>query len=178
MVKKLIFVITLLFMTEMATAHSRWSLTGNTPPRDNSTGLKSAPCGGLPRGSAPKVFQAGSTITVQWEETIQHPGHFEFYYSQANDANFTLLKTVADTQDDQNTPHEYSTTLTLPNINCSGCTLQLIQVMTENPAAPTNYYSCSDIQLTGSTATTPPVTTPPTSGTGTVSGTTTNDCAK
>ncbi len=84
--KNLLFAFTL-FFTQMLYAHARWSLAGSTPPRNNSTGLKTSPCGGLARGNTPKVFQAGSTITLQWEETINHPGRFEFYFSPANDNN-------------------------------------------------------------------------------------------
>lgn len=149
---KKIVALFLFLVCELTWAHARWSLTGNTPPRNTSTGLKNSPCGGVVRGSTPKVFQAGSTITVQWEETINHPGRFEIYFSPANDNNFTLLKTITDTLDDGSTPHQYSTSITLPNVNCAACTLQLIQVMTENPASPSLYYSCSDIQLTGSSS--------------------------
>lgn len=153
----------LLFSSKLAFAHSNLLMTGNFPPRDASTGLKTAPCGGVLRTATSKAVQGGSVVTVQWQETINHPGRFEFYFSPSGDANWVLLKTVPDTQD---TPivgtnyHQYSTQLTIPQTNCTACTLQMIQVMTENPAAPTNYYSCSDIQIqsTGGTGTAPVVT--------------------
>src|SRR5262249_25377245 len=107
----------------------------------------------------PKAFAPGSTVTVQWQETINHPGRFEFYFSEANDTNWMLIKTVVDDQDNNVLPHNYSTTITMPNLPCTACTLQMIQVMTENPAAPSYYYSCGDIQLQAATAT-PPVTPP------------------
>ena len=50
----------------------------------------------------------------------------------------------------------YTRTITLPNIECNDCSLQLIQVMTDR-SPPSNYYSCADIQLT-SNGTLPPST--------------------
>jgi len=44
--------------------------------------------------------------------------------------------------------HEYSTTVTLPNIDCTNCTLQLIQFM-YNDDQP-YYYQCADITITAS----------------------------
>lgn len=160
--------ICLSFFSEGLFAHARWSPTGTIKPRSNSSGIKSGPCGTDAR-TAPTVLNPGATVTLQWEETINHPGRFEIYFSQANDAGWTLLKTVNDTLDDNSVPHQYSTTVTLPNVNCSGCTLQLIQVMTENPASPSLYYSCADIQLgvasppaPGPTPPPPPSPSPPT----------------
>ena len=136
-------------------AHSRWTLNGNLTPRSTSAGIKTGPCGGLPRLAISKYFQSGSTITVQWEEVIDHPGRFEIYFSPANDVNFVLLKTVIDVQNGGLN----SVNITLPNVTCTACTLQLIQVMTEDPANPTLYYSCADIQMSG-TATAPNPPTP------------------
>ncbi|MBX9768256.1 MAG: lytic polysaccharide monooxygenase [Bdellovibrionales bacterium] len=145
-------------------AHTRLKGAGNTlVPRSNNAGIKTGPCGGLPRSATPAIFKAGETIRVNWEETIDHPGRFEFYFSPANDQNFSLIKTVIDDQDGPvgATPHQFSTSLTLPNTPCEACTIQLIQVMTENPASPSLYYSCSDIKLqaNSTTPTTGPVTT-------------------
>ena len=136
-------------------AHTRWSLSGNLVPRSTSSGLKTGPCGGIARTSNSKIFQTGSTITVSWEETINHPGRFEIYFSPANDANWVLLKTIVDVQNGG----FGSATITLPSAPCTACTLQMIQVMTEDPNNPSLYYSCADIQLTG--AVVPPVATPP-----------------
>lgn len=139
-------------------AHARITDSGGIVPRSNNAGIKVGPCGGLARSLNAPVLQAGSTITLNWIETINHPGRFEFYFSPANEQGFQLLKTVIDDQNaTNNLPHMYSTTITLPTTNCTDCTLQMIQVMTENPAAPTFYYSCADIQITGGT---PPVVGP------------------
>lgn len=138
-------------------AHARLKTTGTLVPRSTNPGIKIGPCGGIARTATPAVFAPGATITVNWEETIDHPGRYEFYFSAANDAGFTLLKTVPDTATGA-LPHQFTTTLTLPNVSCTDCTLQMIQVMTENPANPSYYYSCADIQtmaVTGTPAPTP-----------------------
>jgi len=138
-------------------AHARILQSGALAPRltngatgMNNAGIKTGPCGGYPKVANPPVFQPGQTITVNWEETIDHPGRYEFYFSPANDQNFgPALRVVIDNQD---TPvvngqyHQYSTTVTLPNVQCANCTLQMIQYMTEtNP--PSLYYSCADLQV-------------------------------
>ncbi len=151
-----------LALPEYASSHARLR-NGVVIPRSTNPGLKTAPCGGVARTATSAQLVAGQTITVTWEETIQHPGRFEFYFSPAGDANFVLLKSVPDTQDGTNDlPHQYSTTITLPSTPCTACTLQMIQVMTENPAAPSLYFSCADIQILSATGPTPVPTPTPT----------------
>jgi hypothetical protein len=157
-------ILLLLLSSVTAFGHSNLSVNGNVPPRSADTGLKTAPCGNIARTATPKRFDPGSTITVQWQETINHPGHFEFSFSQANDLNFQLLKSVPDDQNNPipagGNPHQYTTTVTLPNVQCTACTFRLIQVMEENPAMPSFYYSCADIQLMPASASPPPAPTP------------------
>lgn len=146
----------ILFFGLRVFAHSRLKANTSFIPRSTDAGLKSGPCGGLARSPNPTVLQAGSTVTVDWEETINHPGHFELSISNGNDQNFQLVKSIPDTQDGAaDLPHENATTIVLPSQNCDGCTLQLIQVMTENPAMPTNYYSCADFKIVNGTAAQP-----------------------
>lgn len=138
----------LILSTHFAWGHARLKTANGIVPRSSSAGLKTGPCGNVARTSNVATYRSGESITVQWEETVNHPGRFEFYFSQANDANWVLLKSVDDMQDNSATlPHQYSTSLTLPNATCTDCTLQMIQVMTENPASPSLYYSCADIRL-------------------------------
>lgn len=131
-------------------AHARWLLDGIIKPRTPSTELKTAPCGGIARGDTPAIFTPGQTLTVQWEETIDHPGYYVISFSPAGDSNFDqyiLAPKIPDTQNNTPTPHVYQAQITLPDQACTQCTLQLIQVMEENPLIPVNYYSCADIQL-------------------------------
>lgn len=160
--KVVIFLATLLGAS-FAFGHARLTGSDVIKIRSTNAGVKVGPCGGYARVAAPAVLQGGQTITVTWEETIYHPGRFEFYFSSQGDANFTFLKSVDNNQQGLPLPHQFSTTLTLPNVSCNGCTFQMIQVMAENPAAPTYYYSCADMQLTASGAATPTPTPTPTS---------------
>ena len=152
-----LLVISLMLFSSLGHAHARLKANPAIKIRSTSDGIKTGPCGGLPRSATPAVLTAGQTVTVEWEETIYHPGQFEIYFSAANDQNFSLLKTIPQDQNNQNLPHQFSTTITLPNVACQACTLQLIQVMLENPNVPTYYYSCADMQLTASSTT---ITTP------------------
>lgn len=136
-----------LFQPSEAFAHARLLGDGTTPPRNSNAGLKTGPCGGVARTNSSTTLRAGDTLVLQWEEIIDHPGRFEFYISEQGDQNFKLIKTVEDTQNNKMVPHSYTTTITVPNTPCSACTLQMIQVMTENPANPRNYYSCADIEI-------------------------------
>lgn len=132
-------------------AHARWLVDGPIKPRDPSTELTTAPCGGIARTKTPAVFTPGQTLTVEWEETIDHPGYYLISFSPAGDANFeqyVLTPKIVDTQNNTPTPHRYQAQITLPDQACTECTLQLIQVMEEDPLNPVSYYSCADIQLT------------------------------
>ncbi len=157
---KLVLSVMSLLISQGTWGHARLKPSGILIPRSTSSGLKTGPCGGLPRGITPVTLVAGSVIQIEWEETIQHPGRYEFSVSPANDSNFARLLIVPDTQDDVATlPHQYKASFTVPNIVCERCTFQMIQVMTENPAAPTNYYSCADIKIIAGS--TPPTSMPP-----------------
>jgi hypothetical protein len=147
--KLITLVMILLFMfSRELWAHARLLPAGSLPPRSTSPGIKTGPCGGLPRSATPTVLVMGSDIQVQWEETFNHPGRFEIYFSPAGETGWTLLKTVPDDKNlSTDLPHAFSTTVTLPNVQCTDCVIQLIQVMTENPAFPSLYYSCADIVL-------------------------------
>lgn len=141
--------------------HSRLLPSPEVVPRSTNAGVKTGPCGGYARVAQPAQLKPGQKITVTWEETIQHPGRYEFYFSEAGDTNFKILASVPDMQDDAaSLPHQYSVDLDLPNVQCADCTLQMLQVMTENPAAPRNYYSCADIVLSSAVAPPPPPPTP------------------
>lgn len=111
--------------------------------------LKTGPCGGIPRRGAPLVARPGETITVQWEETIDHPGYYQIRFSMGGDANFIMLR---DAIPDVRIPVGqrvalYSAAVTLPDAPCPAGTLQLIQYMTENPQRPELYFSCADVVL-------------------------------
>lgn len=159
-------VVTTLVISGDAFAHARL----RTPtPRTNDDNLKDgvggAPCGGKPRTGTPARYTMGQTITVQWEETINHAGCFIIKLSPANDQNFTMLANPPHSAAG-GVPRQYSAQVKLPDgMTCNACTLQLIQVMNNTVPCPVvnipagdSYYSCADVQIVA-----PP---PPDAGTG------------
>lgn len=125
-------------------------------------------CGDVAKTAIPTQYQPGQAITVQWDETIDHIGCFQWALSTDNDATFTVLPTAMGNAssgqkniDDPNnagvsraTPRHLSTTLTLPMTPCANCTLQLRQLMlsalcTDTVEAPamSTYVSCADIRI-------------------------------
>lgn len=142
--------LSLLFCASLSWGHAR--LVSPTP-RNNDSGIKSGPCGGLARSTNPTVLQGGQSLAISWQETVNHPGKFLFALSMAND-NFTQnLASVTDNQNGGGLPHSYSTIVAIPNINCETCTIQMIQSMEENPNAPSYYYSCADVRIVASSNT-------------------------
>src|SRR5690606_15787501 len=79
-------------------AHARIKTSGALVPRSTNPGLKTGPCGGIPRPASVPAFAPGSRLNVNWEETVDHPGRYEFYFSAAGEANFQLLASIPDTQ--------------------------------------------------------------------------------
>ncbi len=146
MMRSFLSFILLSVFTVTVYGHARLMPNGNLPPRNDNPGLKTAPCGGVAPTNNPTYLIRGSQLTINWEETIQHPGRYEFSISYDNEQTWQSLGVVQDTQDDRNDlPHRYSATFTLPDQACTSCTIQMIQVMTEDPANPRNYYSCADV---------------------------------
>lgn len=138
-----------LFVPLLAFGHARLI---EPAPRNAGSGIKTGPCGNIPRTNNPRVLVAGSQLTVRWEETINHPGRYYISFSASGDQGFeqNRLATVVDTQDmpiGTGPNHQYSTVINIPDTPCTDCTLQLIQSMEENPLAPTLYYSCADIRI-------------------------------
>lgn len=136
-------------------AHARLNPSKTLKPRSADSNLKSGPCGNVAPTTTRTTYAPGEMVTIEWEETINHPGWYRIAFSPSGDTGFdanVLKDNITDTQNgsvtysDPSTFHKYSTTVTLPETLCESCTLQLIQVMTDrNP--PTNYYSCADIRI-------------------------------
>lgn len=132
----------------------------------SNAGQKTGPCGsGTATGTVTEV-QAGSTLTVQWTETINHPGHYRIaldpdggddgLVDPASETDFYTNDNVLLDQIADKAGGAYSADVTIPDTNCDKCTLQLIQVMTDKlPWGPANgddiYYWCADIRIVGGT---------------------------
>jgi hypothetical protein len=140
-------------------------------PLQRNEEQKSGPCGlaGGTRSDNVCEFQPGATITVQWDETIEHPGHFRLSFDSDGvddfadptgyDDRYTAPSVLVDGIPDRNVQADgnptYSQSVTLPDVECDNCTLQLIQVMSDKmPWGPDGgsdiYYQCADLVLSQS----------------------------
>lgn len=153
----------LLCSQQNAFAHARFSANKLLKPRSNDDGLKTGPCGGiaqLPLAQRTQIV-AGSKITVEWEETIEHPGWYRLAFSPNGSTGFdanVLLDNIPDktgsvSRNAPTTWHRYSAEIDVPTTPCENCSIQLIQVMTDNPAILRNYYSCADVRIVAADAT-------------------------
>jgi MYXO-CTERM domain-containing protein len=122
------------------------------------------------------TYKPGDTITVTWQETIDHPGWFRIAFQPSGEgfrapaastgpnsagtaSNFPTEDLTGMTDPDgtgsmilkDRIPDGTLTaTVTLPNMECTNCTLQLIQVMTQTATyefANDVYFQCADITL-------------------------------
>ena len=132
-------------------------------PKPRSAELKDGPCGAGPsetRTTGVTTFRSGQKITVTWKETIGHPGHYRISFDPngvgafVDPKSFTDLDTapsvLLDNIADKSGTQSYSQEVTLPDVECDKCTLQLIQVMTDKPPYGDGndlYYQCADIVL-------------------------------
>jgi Lytic polysaccharide mono-oxygenase, cellulose-degrading len=137
-------------------------------PLQREAAQKQGPCGSSGSGRSDNVctYRPGATITVTWDETIEHPGHFRISFDQDGDDDFVvptgyddvgpyqgvLVDDIAD-RDVRGGDPGYSQEIQLPDVECDSCTLQLIQVMTDKPPYGNGddiYYQCADIVLSAS----------------------------
>lgn len=165
MKSKLFVSVLLVNMTpNIAFSHARLSVNtdaGDIPrliPRNSSDankGDETIPCGpgSVTRSKNPVVLTAGETLTIEFEETINHTGTFQLNFSEAGQVNFTEL---APAQTDDNTPlngaaNKGSFQFVVPNTPCTDCTIQFVQDM----SGSLHYKSCVDIIITSADAPAP-----------------------
>ena len=168
----------LIFTVSQAFAHFRFV----EPPSALSTengGKGAPPCGeGTPSGIVTKA-QGGHPFTIRLIEFIPHPGHYRIALSVNSRAEIPkdAEAVVKDGQSvsapiDSNpkipvlmdgvfvhttTPRntEWKVDVTLPNLTCEKCTLQVTQFMAQhglNPGGGFYYHHCADLQITADPA--------------------------
>lgn len=141
-----------------------------TSPPARTTEQKKGPCGngGGARSDRVTVLQPGQKIIVEWDETVEHPGHFRISFDDEGDDDFAVPasfdeacsndKVLVDLIPDRKTSsgdRHYRQEVTLPNFECERCTLQVTQLMTDkapyDASATSNdiYYQCADVALRG-----------------------------
>lgn len=153
----------LAFTTGHAAAHIRLEVPKSRYLNDSMQGTKQkqAPCG-VTNDARTKdeslitTFKPGEKVTVEWTETINHPGHFRIAFSEkgqsfpaatvepGEEGGQILAEDIPD--DSSKSGGKFSYEITLPNVTCDDCTLQLIQVMTDSGDF---YYQCADLVLEG-----------------------------
>lgn len=136
----------------------------------------------LPLSHAVTTYHAGETITVQWDETVYHPGYFRIALAPTQAAAATAasfpdpaLTRLDGCQYDHaavaSGPHDnvladglYMATqqdaptrsfrqqVKLPDAACEACSLQVMQVMEGHPGSSCFYYHCADIRIVAATA--------------------------
>jgi uncharacterized protein (TIGR03382 family) len=139
-----------------ATAAAHISLTY---PPVRTTEQKIGPCGatGSVRGTNVTVLEPGATIQVRWGEPVNHPSHYRISFD-ADGQDFTIPLDFMDFTQTENVLRDnipdgtapFMAEVTLPNVTCENCTLQLIQMMYDKaPYGDGNdiYFQCSDIAL-------------------------------
>jgi hypothetical protein len=128
--------------------------------------LKTGPCGsgdGERTGNV-TYYAPGETIEVFWDEYVDHPGHYRIAFDDDGVDDFVDPATMMELYSNDTVlldgiedkgPGErgYMATVTLPDVTCENCTLQVIQVMYDKPpyTTPGNdiYYQCADLVLRG-----------------------------
>jgi MYXO-CTERM domain-containing protein len=124
---------------------------------------KAAPCGsaGAPGpGDTIYTYAPGQTITVSWFEFIDHPGHYRVAFDPSGTDDFITPASATDLYNsdavlldgipDLPNVHDYEVEVTLPNVECDHCTLQILQVMTDKPPFGDGndiYFHCVDLRL-------------------------------
>ncbi len=130
---------------------------------DNANDTKVGPCGprnGSMRSTDPEritTYEPGAIITVQWHEEIHHPGHYRIAFDDDGQDSFVdktgptdivdppVLPVLLDGIPDPTGGNDvFSVEVTLPDIECDNCTLQVIQYMTDDNEP---YYQCADLVL-------------------------------
>lgn len=135
--------------------------------------LKQGPCGQASNGRTDNVheFAPGETITVTIDEFIPHPGYFRIAFDDDGDDSFPIradMDSIDTANDDPEAVNpvdgtvilaylleggsggEHTAQVTLPNIECENCTLQVIQFMYNgvgNGRDDEYYYQCADLAL-------------------------------
>lgn len=136
-----------------APASAHITLTSPTP---RTAEQKAGPCGAANsiRGTKVTTFAPGATITVEWDETTDHPGHYRISFDNDGNDSFqnpnvptdAFPQTLVDQITDKVGGH-YTQQVTLPTTPCTNCTLQLMQIMTTNVPYNSFYYQCADLTI-------------------------------
>jgi hypothetical protein len=121
------------------------------PPPRLEEDILLGPCGAAP-GAAVAMFEGGSTVEIQFVETVDRPGHYRLALSPEGidgDPEIIIEDNIPDVGGQVPAGgRSYRRSITVPDRACPRCTLQLMQTSIDIPTQPTQYYSCADINIT------------------------------
>jgi len=164
----------LLFFVSLTYGHIRF---GFPTARDQNTGIKGPyPCGPDPfwgPGQANTILTPGKLV-ITLQETINHIGApFRIALSPADDTHYDeyiLLDQIPHNDKwgpdyGMTNPKGYTLEITIPDIDCPRCSLQVLEIMTDKlrptgscctypnktELCPSVYHSCANVQINGKT---------------------------
>ena len=157
-----------------ASAHINLLEPAPRAPGRPDTQLSRGPCGqraNARREDGVRVFRPGQSIELEWEVYVQHVSYFRIAFDADGDDSFsarpsmprdpaaddpTLLpagdgELILDyIQDRTGDIDRVERRVTLPDVECERCTLQLIQFTYGLPIADATYHQCVDLVLDAS----------------------------
>lgn len=149
-----IFVAGIALLPGLATAHT---VLITPKPLSTDDNAKTAPCGcTFGEGTsqcAPDYqiasYDLGETITITWNETIDHTGEFRVSFVAKSPEEVTEEEFEASeiqvTVPDEQAGGLRTAELTLPSTPCENCTVQVRQFMADSPNP--YYYSCAAVRV-------------------------------
>jgi hypothetical protein len=135
--------------------------------REPNADLKQGPCGQVSNGRTARVnvFAPGETIEVVWAETTNHPSYYRIAFDRDGDDDLPIFggsgigaasidpasvcpvdgQVILAYDMDDRAGGTHTARVTLPNVECENCTLQVVQFMYDTIRP--YYFQCADIAL-------------------------------
>lgn len=149
-----IFVAGVALLPQIADAHT---VLITPKPLSTDDNAKTAPCGctfgeGVSQCAPDYMiapYDLGETISITWNETIDHTGEFRVAFvakppEEVTDEEFAASE-IQVTVPDEQAGGLRTAELTLPNTACENCTIQVRQFMEGAPSP--YYYTCAAIRI-------------------------------
>lgn len=136
--------------------------------RSTDSNLKKGPCGqdrNNGRTRKVSVYRPGETITVTWNEYVNHVSYYRVAFDVDGDDDFPVFggryispegddpaalcpvdgRVILAYNFDDRTRGEHSMEIRLPDVECENCTLQVVQFM--YGGSRPYYFQCADLAL-------------------------------
>ena len=165
----------ILMLGTVGTAGGHFSLLAPASALQTENGGKGpAPCGDGVESNIVTAVRGGHALPIQLQEFIFHPGHYRIALSVNSRAELPPDPDVVDSDGvsisasiqkpvripvladgmfahTSPPPGDWRGEVTLPNINCDRCTIQIIEFMAEH-GAPFFYHHCADLKIQADTS--------------------------